>query len=590
MTRRILLLLVTSIASVVLFASPVSAHNTLLSSDPADGAVLDVAPTQLTLVFAKAVPLDTLSIEIIDATGVRSDLVGSAHGPNGGTEVLTPLPAQPSGEVTLRWRLVGPDGHPITGRISFTIPAAPTTILATPIAPEDPAAAQPAPVTTTAPPTSSTASTADGFDEPWTTPDGLRWLLRFGSYLAIMAIGGVIATTAFVWRRAWGHPLIRRSVVWALASVLVAAITQLLVIASDIRAAPPWAAASGMSAALETDAGRALAIRIALVVALAWVMFMARTHSDESRWKLSTTLLLGLLATWAYSGHSRSMRWSLLGVPLDVAHHAAAAAWIGGLAIIGLVAIRESDAEELIDSVSRFARLAATSVALIVGTGVLQAIRLVGSPGRLFAADHGKYLVLKLLVLGLMLKVADINRQRVSRRFRTASTTTPLAVNNLRRAMGTELAVGLVVVAVTAAMVVSPPAVAQEPANQALKTGSPTAMTAIDAPTTATTVAPSAEVPGNSLNVDANLAVEQSDSATVTCAVSGLSLQLGASGTDVECLQGALRDTGFLNTHTPGAFDDATDAAVRELQAERGLVVDGIVGQVTGNALGIWSG
>ncbi len=584
MTRRILLLLVTSIASVVLFANPVSAHNTLLSSDPADGAVLDVVPTQLTLVFDKAVPLDTLSIEIIDATGVRSDLVGSAHGPNGDAEVITPLSAQTVGEVTLRWRLVGPDGHPITGRISFTVPAAPATTLATPIAPADPAAAQPAP------PASPTASTGDGFDEPWTTPDGLRWLLRFGSYLAIMAIGGVIATTAFVWRRAWGHPLIRRSVLWALASVLVAAITQLLVIASDIRSAPPWAAASGLSAALETDAGRALAIRIALVVALAWVMFMARTHSEESRWKLSTALLLGLLATWAYSGHSRSMRWSLLGVPLDVAHHAAAAAWIGGLAIIGLVAIRESDAEELIDSVNRFARLAATSVALIVGTGVLQAFRLVGSPGRLFAADHGRYLVLKLLVLGLMLKVADINRQRVSRRFRTASTTTPLAVNNLRRAMGTELAVGLVVVAVTAAMVVSPPAVAQEPANQTLKTGSPTAMTTIDAATTATTVTPATGVPANSLNVDASLAAEQSDSATVPCAVSGLSLQVGASGTDVECLQAALRDSGFLNTHTPGAFDDATDTAVRKLQAERGLVVDGIVGQVTGNALGIWSG
>ncbi len=584
MTRRILLLLVTSIASVVLFANPVSAHNTLLSSDPADGAVLDVVPTQLTLVFDKAVPLDTLSIEIIDATGVRSDLVGSAHGPNGDAEVITPLSAQTVGEVTLRWRLVGPDGHPITGRISFTVPAAQATTLATPIAPADPAAAQPAP------PASPTASTGDGFDEPWTTPDGLRWLLRFGSYLAIMAIGGVIATTAFVWRRAWGHPLIRRSVVWALASVLVAAITQLLVIASDIRSAPPWAAASGLSAALETDAGRALAIRIALVVALAWVMFMARTHSEESRWKLSTALLLGLLATWAYSGHSRSMRWSLLGVPLDVAHHAAAAAWIGGLAIIGLVAIRESDAEELIDSVNRFARLAATSVALIVGTGVLQAFRLVGSPGRLFAADHGRYLVLKLLVLGLMLKVADINRQRVSRRFRTASTTTPLAVNNLRRAMGTELAVGLVVVAVTAAMVVSPPAVAQEPANQTLKTGSPTAMTTIDAATTATTVTPATGVPANSLNVDASLAAEQSDSATVPCAVSGLSLQVGASGTDVECLQAALRDSGFLNTHTPGAFDDATDTAVRKLQAERGLVVDGIVGEVTGNALGIWSG
>ncbi len=587
MTRRILLLLLTSIASVVLVANPVSAHNTLLSSDPVEGAVLDVAPTQLTLDFGKAVPLDTLSIEIIDATGVRSDLVGSTHGSNGETEVLTPLPVLSPGEMTLRWRLVGPDGHPITGRISFTIAATPATTLATPIMTADPAATPPVAATTTAPPASTTESTSDGFDEPWTTPDGVRWLLRFGSYLAIMAIGGVIATTAFVWRRAWDHPLIRRSVVWALAAILVAAITQLLVIASDVKAAPPWAASSGIPAALETDAGRALAIRIVLVVVLAWAMFMARTPSEESRWKLSTALLLGLLATWAYSGHSRSMRWSLLGVPLDVAHHAAAAAWIGGLAIIGLVAIRESNAEELIDSVNRFARLAATSVALIVGTGALQAIRLVGSPGRLFAADHGKYLVLKLLVLGVMLKVADVNRQRVSRRFRSTSTTTPLAVENLRRAMGTEFAVGLVVVAVTAAMVVSPPAVAQEPVRQGLTTTSPTSVSTTDSAMTATTLAPPPEVPAESSNVDVNPAGFQSDGSAALCAVSGSSLEIGASGADVLCLQRALRDSGFLDADTTGAFDDATDAAVRELQAERGLVVDGIVGEITANALGI---
>ncbi|MEQ1874611.1 MAG: copper resistance protein CopC, partial [Ilumatobacteraceae bacterium] len=135
MARRILLLLFTLLTSVLLFASPASAHNTLVSSDPAEGAVLGVAPTQLTLVFAKSVPLDTLSIEMIDSSGVRSDLVGSEHGPNGDTEVVTPLPALGPGVVNLRWRLVGPDGHPITGRIAFTIAAPPATSPPTTVAP-----------------------------------------------------------------------------------------------------------------------------------------------------------------------------------------------------------------------------------------------------------------------------------------------------------------------------------------------------------------------------------------------------------------------------------------------------------------------
>ncbi|MBI5089964.1 MAG: copper resistance protein CopC [Actinobacteria bacterium] len=109
--------------AVLVSANPASAHNTLLSSDPADGATLVVAPSQMTLVFDKSVPLETLSIDLIDASGVRSTLSGSKHGATGDTEVVTPLPPLPAGEVTTRWRLVGPDGHPITGRVSFTVAA-----------------------------------------------------------------------------------------------------------------------------------------------------------------------------------------------------------------------------------------------------------------------------------------------------------------------------------------------------------------------------------------------------------------------------------------------------------------------------------
>jgi copper transport protein len=589
MARRILPLLVTLLASVLLFASPVSAHNSLVSSDPAEGAVIDVAPSQLTLVFAKSVPLDTLTIELIDAAGVRSDLTGSAHGPNGDTQVVTPLPALPAGAVNLRWRLVGPDGHPITGRVTFTIAAPATTAApvtappatATPTIPAattpagaiDPALAVPstvpatlAPITVPAP---AAADTAVAFEEPWSTPSGVRWLLRFGSYVAIMTIGGVLATTAFVWRGAWDHPLIRRAVTRALATTAGAALVQLLVIASDIEAVPPWSAWGGVSAALGTDAGGAFLIRILLVAAFAWAMFVAVTQTEESQWTLAVVLLLGLMATWAFAGHSRSMRWALIGVPVDVAHHAAAAAWIGGLAIIGIIAIRECNTVELIDSVNRFAGVAKVSVTVIVGTGVLQAIRLVGSPTNLFSANHGKLLVLKVVVLGAMLKVADINRQRVNRRLRSTATASQRVVGNLRRAMGTEFAVGVLVVAVTAAMVVSPPAVADDASTSGAESSPSTTIAQLDLASASSTTPVASTTVAN-------------------CVLSGSPLQLGAAGSDVQCLQLALQVTGFLVGGITGTFDAATDAAVRSLQTERGLEVDGIVGQITATVLGIW--
>jgi methionine-rich copper-binding protein CopC len=53
-----------------------SAHNTLLGSDPADGASLTTAPTQITWQFDLAVPLETMTVTLIDATGARSELSG----------------------------------------------------------------------------------------------------------------------------------------------------------------------------------------------------------------------------------------------------------------------------------------------------------------------------------------------------------------------------------------------------------------------------------------------------------------------------------------------------------------------------------
>ena len=582
MTQRILLVLFVSCAALFGLSSPALAHNSLSSSDPMDGSTLDLAPAQLTLTFDKSVPLETLSIEIIDASGVRSNLTGSIHGPTGDTEVITPLPALTPGAVNLRWRLVGPDGHPITGRIGFTIAVpAPTITVAAAIDPGTPTTLVPAVETPIANPTTATGDGVVGFSEPWTTTDPTRWLLRLVSYMAIMTIGGVVATMFFVWTGAWKQRVMQQAVAISIGTALAAGLAQLLVVASDISGQAPWGSIASLSAALETDAGMALLARIVLLGALGWVMFAPSRAIEAVRWNASGVIVLVLLGTWAYAGHSQSMRWALIGMPLDIAHHAAAAAWIGGLAIVGLVATKSAGREELVDIVKRFGRLAAISVGVIVGTGVIQAVRLVGSPTQLFAANHGVYLVAKLIFLGMMLKVADINRKRVSRRFQATTTATPRVTSILRRAMGTELAVGLAVIGITAAMVVSPPAVAQEDSNIA------SGMTAVDSSGTTTTTIVSAIAP-----IDAATSTSSTTASVavpaVTCFIEPTSLASGSSGESVICLQQALVSQGVYSDELTGQFDQATDDAVRALQQQRGLFVDGIVGRQTASALDIW--
>lgn len=472
MSRRLLILIAALAAAAFLLPGRALAHNSLVSSDPADGSTVPVAPAQLTFAFSADVPLDTMSAEYIDGTGVRNDLSDFTHGPSGPKQVIVALPPLPAGDVTVRWRLVGPDGHPITGRVSFTITqgTAPTTAAPTTAVPPVPGAVLATTTTLPAagavaaptPPGDATADVDDDFGELWRTPDATRWIFRMTSYVAIMAVAGIVATSMFVWRRAWDQQTLRSLAAWAVAVAFGLSVVQLLVVASDIEAKGPWQALGGLSAALETDAGIAFVVRCVALAALAAVLFLPAGSSWSRRWPVAAGCVVAALGTWAYAGHSRSMRWSLLGIPLDVAHHAAAGAWVGGLAIVGLVAMRQTQPDELVRVVRRFSELAKVSVLLIVGTGLLQALRLVGSPTRLLSADHGQYLLVKIAVLAVMLWLADVNRRRVSERFQRPDTATPTAIFDLRRAMGIEMFVGIAIIGITAVMVVSPPAVATE--------------------------------------------------------------------------------------------------------------------------------
>lgn len=102
-----------------LTAIPASAHSTLLSATPEDGAELDEAPEAVVLTFNE------------DITDLGTDIV--VTGPDGadatdgdteidGPEVSRPLAADlPAGEYTVTWRAVSADGHPIDGESTFTV-------------------------------------------------------------------------------------------------------------------------------------------------------------------------------------------------------------------------------------------------------------------------------------------------------------------------------------------------------------------------------------------------------------------------------------------------------------------------------------
>jgi len=75
---------------------------------------------------------------------------------------------------------------------------------------------------------------------------------------------------------------------------------------------------------------------------------------------------------------------------------------------------------------------------------------------------------------------------------------------------------------------------------------------------------------------------------TADCSITTV-LKSGASGAEVQCLESQLVAAGYTTT-IDATFDAATDTAVKAYQTAKSLEVDGIVGRVTAQAMGIWAG
>jgi copper transport protein len=441
--------LVVALFMVVGLAGPASAHNSFVSSDPADGAQLAVVPAQLALTFANPVVLAQLQVDFTDAAGVRSALTGFAHAPAGQTTVLVPMPASASGAVSLRWKLVGPDGHTVSGRVGLTV--TPVAVVATTAAPVSATQASPTTTTGTVETTLQVTAAARDVGESASSPSAVgtlfRWLLRVAAFLGLVALGGTIVTSALLWRTTWSLPMVRQIAAWGIGLVVGSTVLSLMMFYSDV---------GSVNVLLNTSYGLALTVRVILMPVVAVYLFTWFPDDELKRWWWLSGGVAAVAATWSWSGHPRSLRWPLIGVPLDVVHLVGAIAWIGGLVFLGVVVMRLATDEEQVAAVKAFAPVASRAVAALVVTGVLQTFRIDRGPGSLFTTTHGRLVLLKIVVLALMLYVANVNRNRVATRLRGNKANRGLRTM-LRRAMVTEAVIGLVIVAVTAILVVNSP-------------------------------------------------------------------------------------------------------------------------------------
>jgi len=184
--RRSVLLLALLATALLTGAAPAQAHTGLTGSVPADGADVAQAPDAVQLGFAEQVRADLTHVAVTGPDGV--DVAAGAPQVDGRT-VVQPIGALTvAGSYTVAYRIVGPDGHPVTGTTSFTLTAVP----AAPVA-EEPVAAAPEP----APVVAANSEPQQPAAAP-TTEDGVGtvvWLLAGAAAL------GALTMAAFWARR-----------------------------------------------------------------------------------------------------------------------------------------------------------------------------------------------------------------------------------------------------------------------------------------------------------------------------------------------------------------------------------------------------
>ncbi len=151
---------------------------------------------------------------------------------------------------------------------------------------------------------------------------------------------------------------------------------------------------------------------------------------------------------WAYAG-GRLWPWSL-----QLVHLLAAGVWLGSLFVLlvdGLQAMsreRRDRKARVVRLVDRFSPAALTAAAIVGGTGALTALLYVDEWSQLWQTLYGRVLLVKMGLFGLIMMLGAYNWKFVKPRLADAD-----GGERLRYSGGAELAVAVVLLAVTAWLV-----------------------------------------------------------------------------------------------------------------------------------------
>ena len=418
------------------------AENEVVTSEPADGTTLATSPTQIVINFTEEIG----ELRIVSLECNTDPITLPAPTLSGNSRVMTvAIPdALPRGLCVATWRVSDSDGEPNgSSLLSFTVDAEPAAT--TTPADEDANTSSNGSTSASAP-----ATTSGGDAETKTvalnrveTGTGPLWLGRVLSTLGIAAVFGALVLIAAAWPEGVEYLITVR---FLRAAWVLALIGTVLFTSAAAAAVTGSSLGSGFSPGAWFDlldagwAGRAALFRLIFVIASAWVAFRPDRVLDPA----TQAAALGIPAlAVAMIGVGRvDGSLAALGLLLGIAHALAMAVWLGGVILLTRVVLSGPGDEDLVHAVRGFARISVIAIVVTIGTGLAQMLRLDGSD--LFGSAHGLWTVLKVLLVAAMVFVGLSARQFAQKRLNRAHELTVPMADRLRRAFGTEAAIGIV--------------------------------------------------------------------------------------------------------------------------------------------------
>jgi putative copper export protein/methionine-rich copper-binding protein CopC len=468
------------LAMLSLFAltpSVARADNSVVSSEPADGASVAASPEAIVITFAEE--LGEANTIALDCNTDLYTLGRPAVGDDGRTLSATVADVLPRGTCVARWRVSNADGEPNgAGNITFNVESDAAGVTTTDGEGTDTSGTGTGGTGTDGTETSTTVAAdgtgaADGTDtesadeviplEQVETIEGPLWLGRLLSVLGIATMFGALVLIAAAWPEGVEYLIAVRFI---RSSWIVALIGTVLYVAAATAAVSGESLGAGFNPTNWPDlldAGwpaRAALARLVLVVIAAWVAF----RPDRVIIPATQMAALGIPALAVITiGFSRTDGPApVIGVVMGVIHALAMAIWVGGAILLARVVLVGPGEEDLVHAVRGFGRISVLAIIATVVSGIVQMIRLDG--GSLFGSSHGQVVVLKAVLVAVMLFIALSARQFVNHRLARANEMTVAMSDRLRRAFGVEAAIGVVVLAMSSwLLVLDPPNVDTTP-------------------------------------------------------------------------------------------------------------------------------